>query len=61
MRHHGHCGRRTECWRSACRSTFAGYRTVEVLITGDVLAFCHRSETSAFDVRVDMWVEGRRS
>jgi hypothetical protein len=43
-----------------CRDEFRNYATVEVLITGDILAYCHRTITSAFDARVDMWIEAGR-
>jgi hypothetical protein len=41
--HNGPCGRRELCWRPECQSTFGPLRTVEVLSTGDAIAYCHRS------------------
>jgi len=59
LRHDGYCGRRIECWRQACRDTFAGYATVELRPSGAV-AFCHRTISSVFDIKVDIWCEGQR-
>ena len=41
LRHEGPCGRREACWRPACREAWPGYRTVEVLPDGEVIARCH--------------------
>lgn len=43
LRHDGPCGRRSACWRPACRAAWGDYRTVEVLGDGLVLAYCHGS------------------
>jgi hypothetical protein len=43
LRHEGLCGRRDFCWRPECRVDFRGYRTIEVLPDGEVIAHCHRS------------------
>lgn len=42
LRHEGYCGSREECWRPECRAEFRGYRTIEILPDGEVIAFCHR-------------------
>lgn len=57
IRHNGMCGQRRECWRQSCRDTFSGYATIEVLIAGDAIAYCHRTFTSSFDVKAAMWRE----
>jgi hypothetical protein len=43
IRHDGPCGEREECWRPECGAfAAAGYRTVEVLVDGTRLAYCHK-------------------
>jgi hypothetical protein len=41
IRHDGPCGRRVRCWRPECRARFGELATVEVLATGEWLAYCH--------------------
>lgn len=43
LRHSGPCGRRIRCWRPDCQERFGEARTVEILPTGEWLAFCHRT------------------
>jgi hypothetical protein len=44
LTHSGKCGRRVPCWRPECEAWVkAGYRTVEILPSGEVLAYCHRT------------------
>jgi hypothetical protein len=44
LRHEGRdCGRREACWRSECVEQFPGFRTIEILADGEVIAHCHRT------------------
>lgn len=50
IRHRGPCGRRTTCWRPSCRAEFPGYPSVEVLSTGEMIAYCHNETYPAGDL-----------
>jgi hypothetical protein len=41
--HLGPCGQRIACWRLECRERFGDYATVEILRSGERLAYCHRA------------------
>lgn len=42
LRHNGRCGQRVACWRPECADwAKAGYRTVEILPSGERIAYCH--------------------
>ena len=54
LTHDGPCGPRVPCWNPACRASFPGYRTVEVLAFAtppdpdwDLIARCHHGRLRA--------------
>jgi hypothetical protein len=60
LRHSGLCGRRETCWMAECRQEFGDLRTVEVLLSGVHLAYCHGVGVPARDVEIQTWADERR-
>ncbi len=44
LRHDDPCGRRSPCWRPACRAAYPGLATIELLADGTVIAYCHGTQ-----------------